>query len=118
MNGALAAALGSCEFECEDHGIMRKVVGLGKASKGRSQGIIMERKVVKLRYKGSREPLSKFKSEILKMTRLSITSYGDFDFQDEKNGIMVDSNPSISGPPTPSSQLPELHGLLCSLFHC
>jgi hypothetical protein len=43
MNGALAAALGFCELECEDRGIMRKMVVLGKASKGRSQGIIIER---------------------------------------------------------------------------
>jgi hypothetical protein len=42
MNGALAAALGFCEPECEDHGMMRKVVVLGKASKRRSQGIIMD----------------------------------------------------------------------------
>jgi hypothetical protein len=77
----------------------------------------MKRKVVKLTYKGSGELLSKFKSEILKTTRLFITTYADFDVQDEKNRIMVVSNPSISGPPTPSSQLPELHGLPCSLFH-
>ena len=78
----------------------------------------MEReRSVKLIYKGSRELLSKFNSEILKTTRLSIRSYADFDFQDEKNGIIVVSNPSISGPPTTSSQLPELHGRLCSLFH-
>jgi len=55
----------------------------------------MKRKVVKLTYKGSGELLSKFKSGILKTTRLSITIYADFDFQDEKNGIMVVSNPKF-----------------------
>jgi hypothetical protein len=56
----------------------------------------MEGKVMNLRYKESGELSSKFKSEILNPTRnsRSITTYAEFEVQDEKNRTMATSEPS------------------------
>jgi hypothetical protein len=74
----------------------------------------MERKVVKLRYKGSRELSSKFKSEISKPTRniIPITIYVEFDVQDKKDRTMITSNPKFPITGTSCSSLQSISFLI------